>query len=83
MFKYEYTIYVGNDTYEFFKENESNNILRRNMQFDILSFLKRKNIKQDTILVELTVLYDEEYYDSDTYELEISSNYDSIELKSA
>lgn len=83
MFKYEYIIYAGENTYEFFKENESDTILRRNMQFDILTFARSKNIPIGNIIVELTVLYDGEYYDSDEYELEISSNYDTLELKSA
>lgn len=81
MYRYEYIIFVDENRYEFFKENESDSQLRRNMFSDILTYAKNKNIRIGDIYVELTVLYNDEYYDSDNYDLLINSNYEKIELK--
>lgn len=84
MFRYEYELYVnGLLVGEFYKENPSETILRKSLPMDILNFARINNIPIGEISIELIICYDNEYFDSDSYDLVISSNYKTINLLSA
>ena len=72
MYKFEYVVTDENGkVFEFSKSGSSDTVLKRNMKSDILEFCKKKRIIGE-ISVENTILYDEEYVDSDDYELVVS-----------
>ena len=49
------------------------------MQNDILSYCKKNHLEGD-IDVEATILYNEEYYDMDSFSLNVSLENETIEL---
>lgn len=79
MFKVEYTLLLNGMNYYFNKESASLELLKRNMKDDILSYCKKNHLEGD-IDVEATILYNEEYYDMDSFTLNISLEEENIEL---
>lgn len=49
------------------------------MQNDILSYSKKNNLKGE-VDVEAIILYNEEYYDMDSFSLNVSLENETIEL---
>lgn len=80
MYKIEYDVTIGEKTYFFSVSNESLTILKRNTKKDILDFARMKKLPVGDCSVEMTILYDEEYYDSDVFELVISEDYADAEM---
>ncbi len=80
MHKIEYELTIGEKTYSFSVSNESLTILKRNTKKDILDFARMKKLPTGDYYVEMTILYDEEYYDSDEFELVISEDYADAEM---
>lgn len=80
MYKIEYEVTIGDKNYSFYVSNESLTILKRNTKKDILYFVKQKGLPAGNCEVEMTILYNEEYYDSDYFELVISDDYADAEL---
>ena len=79
MFKVEYTLSKIDKNFSFYKENQSLETLKRNMQNDILSYCKKNHLEGD-IDIEATILYNEEYYDMDSFSLNVSLENETIEL---
>lgn len=79
MFKVEYTLSKNDKNFSFYKENQSLETLKRNMQNDILSYSKKNNLKGE-VDVEAIILYNEEYYDMDSFSLNVSLENETIEL---
>ena len=79
MFKIEYTLSINDKNFSFYKENQSLETLKRNMQNDILLYSKKNNLKGE-VNVEAIILYNEEYYDMDSFSLNISLENETIEL---
>ena len=79
MFKVEYTLLLNGMNYYFNNESASLELLKRNMKDDILSYCKKNHLEGD-IDVEATILYNEEYYDMDSFTLNISLEEENVEL---
>lgn len=79
MFKVEYMLSINGKNFSFYKENQSLETLKRNMQNDILSYSKKNNLKGE-VDVEAIILYNEEYYDMDSFSLNVSLENETIEL---
>lgn len=79
MFKVEYMLSINGKNFSFYQENESLETLKRNMKNDIFSYCKKNHLEGD-IDVEATILYNEEYYDMDSFTLNISLEEETIEL---
>lgn len=80
MFKIEYTLMVQGESYEFEVSNESLTVLKRNTVKDILDFARGKQLPTGSCDVEMVVTYNDEYYDMDVCEMEISADYGKVEM---
>ena len=84
MFRYEYELYVNGEIVgEFSKENASESILKKSLPMDVLAYSRVHNIPIGEISIDVTICYDGEYFDFDTYDLVIGSNYESLDLLTA
>ena len=84
MFRYEYELYVnGVLVGEFFKENVSESILKKSLPMNILAYARTNNIPIGEITVDVTICYNGDYFDFDSYDLIIGSNYETLNLLSA
>lgn len=79
MFKVEYMLSINGKNFSFYKENQSLETLKRNMQNDILSYSKKNHLEGE-VDVEAIILYNEEYYDMDSFSLNVSLENETIEL---
>lgn len=80
MYKIEYDVTINEKTYFFSVANESLTILKRNIKRDILDFVKMKKLATGEYSVTAIILYDDEYYDSDDFNLVITEDYADVEL---
>ena len=80
MYKIEYNVTIGEKIYYFSVCNESLTVLKRNTKKDILDFARIKKLPTGDCSVEMTILYDEEYYDSDDIDIVISEDYADVEM---
>lgn len=79
MFTIEYRIMINDKDYYFSVSNESLTILKRNSERDVLDYAKNNNLTGECE-VEMTVTYDDEFYDIDLFSINISENYGSAKI---